>query len=245
MKIYNYYINKNEEKIISAHKGCGVIYLSGCNMHCCFCSNYQASQNNIGVDIEPVKLSEILLSFQNQNCSHISIANIVFFIDDIIVAIKIARDKGLAIPLVYNANGYDDTKNLGKIFKAFDIYLVDFKFADNNLGLQLSGVDDYTDTFRRNIDFVSHHFDENIISEGQLKSGVILRHLILPNYIKNTFKIIDEIKQTNLFLYPLNLMKQYMPEYEAIKINDLYRCVDDYEFNLCLNYAKTKKIKLI
>ena len=105
MKVGKFYRNR-EERCISGGTGCGVVYLSGCDMHCAYCLVYGISQRAEGTPYTPRQLAELLLSLQQRGVSHISLANVEPSADEVIEAIAIARKLGLTVPLCNNFNGY-------------------------------------------------------------------------------------------------------------------------------------------
>ena len=93
MKVGKFYRNR-EERCISGGTGCGVVYLSGCDMRCAYCLVYGISQGGNGVTYTPRQLAELLLSLQQRGVSHISLANVEPSADEVIEAIAIARKLG-------------------------------------------------------------------------------------------------------------------------------------------------------
>ncbi len=245
ISIGNYYVNKMEEKCISGGAGCGVIYLTGCNMHCCYCSVYKISQLKEGKNIKAEQLADIMIKLMNEGCSHISIANISEWIKEVIEAVNIAKSRGFNLPIIYNSNGYEQIEDLYKIKDIFDIYLIDFKYADNLIGFELSGVKDYYSSFLSLVSFIKEEFKENECVGKELIRGVIFRHLVIPNYYENSRKVVALVKDLGLIRFPLNLMEQYVPEYKAQGIQRINSFVDMEEFIKIENLAKKLEIDLL
>lgn len=142
MKVGKFYRNR-EERCISGGTGCGVVYLSGCDMRCAYCLVYGISQGGNGVTYTPRQLAELLLSLQQRGVSHISLANVEPSADEVIEAIAIARKLGLTVPLCNNFNGYAPAALTERLLPYFQAYIMDFKYADDALGQRLSAVPAY------------------------------------------------------------------------------------------------------
>ena len=139
MKVGKFYRNR-EERCISGGTGCGVVYLSGCDMHCAYCLVHDISQGGKGMPYTPRQLAELLLSLQQRGVSHISLANVEPSADEVIEAIAIARKLGLTVPLCNNFNGYAPAAMTERLLPYFQAYIMDFKYADDALGQRLSAV---------------------------------------------------------------------------------------------------------
>ena len=126
MKVGKFYRNR-EERCISGGTGCGVVYLSGCDMRCAYCLVYGISQGGNGVTYTPRQLAELLLSLQQRGVSHISLANVEPSADEVIEAIAIARKLGLTVPLCNNFNGYAPAALTERLLPYFQAYIIDRK----------------------------------------------------------------------------------------------------------------------
>lgn len=212
MKVGKYYRNR-EEHCISGGTGCGVVYLSGCDMHCAYCLVYDISQEGKGVPYTPRQLAELLCSLQQRGVSHISLANVEPSADEVIEAVAIARELGLTVPLLNNFNGYAPTAFTRRLQPFFQGYIMDFKYADAALGAHLSAAPDYPRRALANLALLSAHYGNNRYdAAGLLQSGVLLRHLILPGMWRNTEDALRLIAANNPSGYPLSLLPDFVPE---------------------------------
>lgn len=215
MIVGKYYRNR-EEACISGGKGCGVVYLGGCNMHCVYCLEHAISQQAEGIDYAPPEFARLLLRLQEQGVSHISIANAEPFAEEIAVAADFARNNGLIIPLLNNFNGYASEEMMQRLMPVFDGYVMDVKYADNVLCRRFSGVLNYRENAISCLRLLSDYYGKNEYSgDGLLLHGVLLRHLILPGLLQNTRDVLTLISQNNSQDYPLDLMADFVPEYRA------------------------------
>ena len=136
-------LHKFEEPCISGENGSGTVFFSKCNLNCVFCQNYEISNLGNGKEIEVEELSDIFLKQQEQKSENINLVSPTIYTDKVIKAIKIAKNKGLKIPIIYNTNGYESIETLKKLEGNIDVYLPDLKYYYNDLGLKYSKVPNY------------------------------------------------------------------------------------------------------
>lgn len=235
-------IHNYEEPCISGKNGSGTVFFSNCNLNCIYCQNYEISQLGKGKVITIEHLAEIFINQQNKNVNNINLVTPTMYVPQIIEAIKIAREKGLNIPIIYNSNGYENVETIKMLDGYIDVYLPDLKYYSNEISKKYSNVDNYFETAVAAIKEMQRQvgnpvFDEN----GIIKKGVIIRHLILPNHILNTKNILKYIKENFDENTYISVMAQYFPTYKA-KDNDKinrkitkkeYKEVEEYLY--CLN----------
>ena len=216
IKIGLYSIHNFEEPCISGENGSGTIFFSNCNMNCVYCQNYEISQQGKGKEITIEELADIMLKEQEQGVANINLVTPTSYVLQIIEAIKIARKNGLKVPIVYNTNGYENVETIKALKGYVDIYLPDLKYYENELGENLSKVKNYfsiaTKAIQEMIGQVgTPKFDEN----GMIQKGVIIRHLVLPNNIENSKKVLKWIKENLPNDVYVSIMAQYFPTYKA------------------------------
>ncbi len=206
-----------EEPPISGTRGSGTIFFSGCNLHCIFCQNYQISQLGIGQNTyTPEQLAVLMLGLQKESVHNINLVSPTIWSKEIIEGLKIARKKGLIIPVVYNTNAYDNVEVLKQFKGLIDIYLPDFKYADDKVALKLSGISNYSYTATLAIrEMLGQVGDLILDSDGIATRGVLVRHLILPGYIENSLEALKIIRSFPPNIH-LSLMTQYNPAFKAI-----------------------------
>jgi putative pyruvate formate lyase activating enzyme len=224
-----------EEPIISGTKGSGTIFFSGCNLHCQFCQNYQISQEWIGTDYSISQLADIMLDLQKQGSHNINLVSPTIWITQIREAIVLAKQNGLIIPIVYNTNAYDNLEELKTLKGLIDIYLPDFKYSSDSLAEEYSKVKNYKEVASNCILEMIAQQPNNIINDGIMERGVIIRHLILPNHVENTKNALDIINSFSKNVI-LSLMTQYNPLYKAKDILKLNRPINIDEYNDVMNY---------
>ena len=236
VKIALYSTHNFEEPCISGKKGSGTVFFSNCNMNCVFCQNYEISQQGKGKEISIQELAEIFIKQQEKDVENINLVTPTSYVLQIIEAIKIARKKGLKIPIVYNTNGYEKVETLKMLEGYIDIYLPDLKYSDDILAKRLSKVDNYfeiatsaiKEMYRQTGKFV---FDE----DGIMQKGMIIRHLVLPNHILNSRRVLKWINDNMNDVY-VSVMAQYFPTYKAKEIEDINRKLTKEEYEEIENY---------
>lgn len=216
VKIALYSIHDFEEPCISGEKGSGTVFFSNCNLNCMYCQNYEISQEGKGKEISIKKLAEIFLLQQEKQVENINLVTPTSYVPQIIEAIKIAKKKGLKIPIVYNTNGYETVETLQQLEGYIDVYLPDFKYIDNALGKKYSNIEHYFETVTKAIQEMyrqvgAPQLDEN----GMIKKGLIIRHLVLPGYLENSKKVLKWLKNNIDNNVYLSIMAQYFPTYRA------------------------------
>ena len=236
VKIALYSIHNFEEPCISGKKGSGTVFFSNCNLNCVFCQNYEISQQGKGKEVTIERLAEIFLEQQERNAQNINLVTPTSYVPQIIEAIKIARNEGLNLPIVYNTNGYEKAQTLKLLEGYIDIYLPDFKYSNDLLAKRLSKVDNYFDTTTTALKEMYRQtgnaiFDDN----GIMKKGMIIRHLVLPNHILNSKRVLKWINDNMPNVY-VSVMAQYFPTFEAKKFEDINRKLNKKEYQEIENY---------
>ena len=232
-----------EEPCISGKNGSGTIFFSNCNLKCLFCQNYKISQLGKGEEITINELADIMLEEQKNNAHNINLVTGTMYVPQIIEAVKIAKRNGLKIPIIYNSNGYENIDTIKMLNGYIDVYLPDLKYYSNQLAKKYSGIDNYFEYASAAIKEMTNQvgipkFDE----DGMIKKGVIIRHLILPNYIQNTKNILKWIKENLPKDVFVSVMAQYFPTYKAcdddlinrkLKVKE-YKEIEEYLYLLNL-----------
>ena len=236
IKIALYSLHKFEEPCISGENGSGTVFFSNCNLNCIFCQNYEISQKGRGKEITIEELANIFIKQQENGANNINLVSPTIYTYQIIEAIKIAKEKGLNIPIIYNSNGYENIETIKRLEGYIDIYLPDLKYYYNELGEKYSKVKNYFEIATKAIKEMYKQVGSPKIDEkGITKKGIIIRHLVLPNHIENSKRILKWIK-TNLGnkVY-VSVMAQYFPTYKAMQ-SDLNRKLTKEEYKEIENY---------
>ena len=236
-------VHNYEEPCISGKNGSGTIFFSNCNLSCIYCQNYKISQLGKGYELSVEELANIMLKQQEKGVNNINLVTPTMYVYQIIEAIKIARKRGLKIPIIYNTNGYENVKTIQDLNGYVDIYLPDLKYYSNEISKKYSKIDNYfkyaTEAIKEMYKQVgSPIFDEN----GIIKKGLIIRHLVLPNHLQNSKHILKWIKENMPEDTYVSVMAQYFPTYKAKEDNLInrklnkkeYREIEDFLYTLNL-----------
>ena len=233
-------LHYGEEPPISGIRGSGTIFFAGCNLRCVYCQNYQISQEFRQGHTRTLTTDELaseMLRLQEKgahNINFVSPSHMIFQMGD---AIKVAKEKGLAVPVVYNSNGYDSVDALREIRGLVDIYLPDIKYLENGLGRELSAVEDYADivpgALREMLDQVGHlEIDE----EGIAVRGLLIRHLVLPDHLGNSRSCLRFLAGLSPDIF-VSVMSQYSPQYKAREYARINRTLTEAEYDQVTGYA--------
>lgn len=282
--------------IASGYAGTFAIFFYGCNMRCVYCQNSKISHKIVGASLrarrkgelcEPVvgakhcepgkiiytpdELSDLMLKAEKDNCASVSFITGVLYVDKIVETIKLAKMKGLKLPIVYNSSGYEIVSQIKKLDGLVDIYLPDFKYYDNELGKKFSKVNNYPDVAKKCIaemyrQVVGEKHSE--LKDEELKDGadggvahivrddkvgakhrepvLIVRHLVLPGHTENSKQVIKYLYDTYGDDICLSIMSQYTPMLDNVGLNvfpELTRKLTKREYEKVVNYAISLGIK--
>lgn len=230
-----------EEPELVGLYGSGTIFFTNCNLSCIYCQNYDISQLGIGNRISIDELANIMISLQSRGCHNINLVTPTHFVPQIVEALIIAIEKGLEIPLVYNCGGYESVETLQLLEDIIDIYMPDIKYSDNEVATRLSGIKNYWNIVRSAIKEMHRQVgDLHIDRKGIAKRGLLIRHLVLPNNLAGSEKVIDFIADEISRETYLNIMEQYHPAFKAAEDKKLMRRIKPDEYERVVEYARFK-----
>lgn len=242
-------VHEYEEPCISGGNGSGTIFFSNCNLSCKFCQNYEISQLGKGREIEVEELADIFIKQQEKGVDNINLVTPTIYAYPIKEAIKIGREKGLKLPIIYNSNGYENVETLKQLEGYVDVYLPDLKYANNELAKKYSGIENYFETATAAILEMQRQMKEAgvergicVDERGIIQKGMIIRHLILPNYMQNTKHVLKWIKKNLPQDTYVSVMAQYFPTYKTKSEEEKflnrkisrkeYKQIEDYVYTL-------------
>ena len=228
-----------EEPCISGSCGSGTVFFSGCNLGCVYCQNYSISKEVFGKEVPITHLSEIFLKLQDKGAHNINLVTPTPYISQIMEAIDQVRDR-VTIPFVYNTGGYESLNSLKLLEGYIDIFLTDIKYKSSELAKRYSGAEDYFEVSaaaaQKMIEMVGvPRFNDKEI----MQSGVIIRHLVLPNCRHDSIAVLREVASIlPKDSYVLSLMSQYTPYETQLKdYPELCRRVTTFEYNSIVEEA--------
>ena len=225
-----------EEPFISGTNGSGMIFFSGCNMKCVFCQNFEISQNLKGKEISVDELTQIFKKHKKTGVHNINLVSPSQFSDEIVLALKKYKP---SIPIVWNSNGFEKKQTIKKLKGLVDIFLVDFKYSNDNLAAKYSLTPNYVKTALGAIAEMKKIAKYDCIdANGLMKKGVVIRHLILPGEIANSINCVDLINHKFGNKTYLSLMSQFTPCHKAKQFENLKRKVKPIEQKAVLKFAE-------
>ena len=224
-----------EEPPISGTNGSGAVFFSGCSLKCVFCQNYGISHEKFGKNVSLERLSEIFFEPYEKgahNINHVNPTHYTLAIE------KVLSEKKPPIPVVYNCGGYEKVQSLKMLEGLIDIYLPDFKYISAERAGKYSSAENYPETALKALMEMKRQCPENVFdSDGLMKKGMIVRHLILPKNTNQSLKILDSIKENLGTDTHISLMAQYTPMGKLHNTPELQRRITEREYEKVLNYA--------
>jgi len=237
--VHSFGPHHGEERPLRGWRGSGTIFFSWCNLRCIFCQNWEISQKGIGTEVDPDTLAGMMLRLQEQGCHNINLVTPSHVVAQILEAVLVAARKGLRVPLVYNTGGYDSPEALALLDGVIDIYMPDMKYGDSEIARRYSRVRNYWEVNQTAVREMHRQVgDLRLDEDGLALRGLLVRHLVLPENLANTDKILafiaDEISPSTY----VNVMGQYHPCYRASDNPPLDRPVTTQEYRRALEAAK-------
>lgn len=227
-----------EEPCISCENGSGTVFFSNCNLKCVFCQNSIISQVGNGKEITIERLSEIFLELQYKGANNINLVTPTHFVPQIIKALDIAKNKGLNLPIVYNTNGYDSLETIKSLNGYIDVYLPDFKYANDKYAIKYSFAKGYSNNIMPLLKEMLSQVGTPLFEEnGIIRKGVIIRHLMLPGLLFDSKKVIDKIYNTFGDNVYISIMNQYTPLYNACNYEEINKPLNPKHYNALIDYA--------
>lgn len=227
-----------EEDPLRGWRGSGTIFFGQCNLRCQYCQNHDISQTDAGRLVEPGELAAAMLELQKAGCHNINFVSPSHVVPQILAAVLIAAQAGLRLPLVYNTGGYDSLKTLALLDGVIDIYMPDMKYASKQIGLRYSKIRNYPQVNQAAVKEMHRQVGDLELDErGVARRGLLVRHLVLPNGLAGTEKIVEFLAEEISTDTYLNLMDQYRPAYNARLYDKLKRALRPAEFEEAVRMA--------
>lgn len=228
-----------EERYLVGRNGSGTIFLSNCSLCCVFCQNFEISQLDAGEEKTCEEAADLMLALQERGCHNINWVTPSHFVPQLVKALKMAVDKGLKVPIVYNTGGYDNVETLKLLDGIVDIYMPDMKYGSNENGLKYSKVSHYWDVNKEVVrEMYRQVGDLKINEKGIAERGLLIRHLVLPNGLagsETVLKFIAEEISENSYV---NIMRQYRPCWKAKDFPEINRRITGEEYDEVLEMAR-------
>lgn len=238
-RIASLHAHFGEEAPLVGRHGSGTIFISYCNLLCTFCQNFEISHLGEGREVEPAQLAAMMLQLQDAGCHNINFVTPTHVVPQIIEGLIIAIEHDLNIPLVYNSGGYDKAETLKLLDGIIDIYMPDFKFWNSKWSATFCKAEDYREVAVEAIKEMHRQVgDLEINKEGIAVKGLLVRHLVMPNGIADTDKIMTFLATEISPHTYVNVMDQYHPCGYAKREPMINRRISPTEYQEALNAAK-------
>lgn len=222
-----------EEPPISGTKGSGTIFFSGCTMRCDFCQNTAISRNPNGIPYTPYELQLEIKKLEERGVHNINFVTPTHYAHKIKETLDIYRP---SIPIVYNTSGYEKREVIEEMHDYVDVYLPDFKYMDRTLAKRLSHREDYPEKALLAIESMLKAKENVYDDNGIMRSGVIIRHLVLPYHVDNSIKVLDTIYREFGNGVTMSLMSQFTPMQGC---KELDRAVLPLEYKMVVKHAES------
>lgn len=226
-----------ETPLVGSH-GSGTIFISGCNLLCLFCQNFEISHDGEGTEAPPVELASVMLALQEQGCRNINLVTPSHVVPQVLAGIEAAAARGLRVPIVYNSSGYDGLQALQLLDGVVDIYMPDFKFWDAEVARACCNAPDYPAVARAAILEMHRQVGDLVVDEhGHAVRGLLVRHLVLPGAMAGTQPIMEFLaREVSAGTY-VNVMSQYRPCGRAAEVPGLGVAVSARDYRRAVDTA--------
>lgn len=235
-------LHKGEEPFLTSENDCGsgAIFFAGCNLKCVYCQNYKISHNIDGKKLSPKQLAETFKRLEKNGAGNIDLVTPTHYTTQIIEALKIYRPK---VPVIWNCGGYENKETIKNLNGLVDIFLIDFKYFDNSLAIKYSHAPNYKENVISAITEMKQQIPQNKFINGKLTKGIIIRHLVLPNHVKDSFQVLDTIKSIIGETALVSIMSQYTPFGNAKNFPEINRTLTPLEYKAVIAHALKLNLK--
>ncbi|MCX4384530.1 MAG: radical SAM protein [Clostridia bacterium] len=230
--VAKYCLHAFEEPALSPNRRSGAIFFGGCSLRCVFCQNYKVSRADIGKKVNPKELAEIFMKLEEAGAENIDLVTCDHLTPMIGEALSVYKPK---VPVIYNSGGYCKVEALKEIDPYIDVYLPDLKFFSPEISERYTGRKNYFEYASKAIGFMAKK--PVLFENGQMKSGILARHLILPCCTSDSLKVLDFLKSVLPGNAPVSLMRQYTPMGETDSFPELQRTLTNREYRRVKEYA--------
>jgi len=226
-----------EPELVGTH-GSGTIFLTNCNLLCVYCQNYEISHLGEGREVSLEEAAEMMLTLQKIGCHNINLVTPTHFAPQLVKAIKIAAEKGLKLPIVWNCSGYENVEVIKILDGIVDIYMPDIKYSNSESARKYSRAKDYFERCKEAVKEMHRQVvDLKIDERGIAYRGLIIRHLVLPNDLAGSEKVLEFVASLSKDSY-VNIMDQYTPCWKAFEFKELSRPITASEYLKVIKIAK-------
>lgn len=227
-----------EEPCLVGEKGAGTVFFSYCNLRCVYCQNHEISHGGKGEEVTVARLAGIFLEQQARGAATLDLVTPTHYVPQIVAALDMAKEKGFALPVVYNSSGYETVETIEALRGYVDVFLPDLKYREEASGSAYSAASDYfacaSAAIRKMVEIAG---PVQFAADGQLQKGVLVRHMILPGHRHESMAIVKWLWETFGKTIQVSLMSQYTPMYKASEHKKINRRLTTFEYESVVDYA--------
>lgn len=229
-------LHQGEEPFLTSEndKGSGAIFFAGCNLRCVYCQNYKISHEISGKSITANELAKIFKMLEEKGAGNIDLVTPSHYSFQIIDALKIYKPK---VPVIWNSGGYESPETIEKLSGLVDIFLVDFKYYDNSLAEKYSKAPNYKENAIACLKEMKKQIPLNIFKNGKLEKGIVVRHLVLPTCTKDSFNVLNTVREILGKDALVSIMSQFTPFGECEKFPEINRKLSSLEYKAVVAHA--------
>jgi len=239
--ISSFHPHFGEERPLVGWGGSGTIFFTHCNLRCIFCQNWEISHLGRGFERDIEELADMMIKLQEIGCHNINLVTPTHYSAHILKALDIAAERKLRLPVVYNTSGWERIEILKELDGIVDIYLPDFKYWDSKMAEKYSsGAESYPEITRKAI--LEMHRQVGVAKparDGLMYRGLMIRHLVMPNNIGGSDKVMEWIAENLPKDTYVNIMSQYHPYYKAYDYPELSRRITAEEYKKVVDLARS------
>ncbi|WIV66596.1 radical SAM protein [Natrialbaceae archaeon AArc-T1-2] len=231
-----------EEDPIRGSHGSGTIFLANCNMTCVFCQNFETSHEAQGESATPEEIAEMALELQSKGCHNVNFVSPTHHSPHLVEAVRIAHERGLDLPIVWNCGGYERPEILEALEGIVDVYMPDVKWGDDDAATRYSKAPNYWTNVRASLREMHRQVgDLEIGADGLATGGVLVRHLVMPNHVESAKRVLSFVAEELSAETYVNVMAQYTPYYKAAReqrYEEIGREVTTEEYRSVIDHAR-------
>ncbi|MFB6201702.1 MAG: radical SAM protein [Halorhabdus sp.] len=231
-----------EEECLKGHNGSGTIFLANCNMKCVFCQNFETSHEAKGDPATAEDIAEMALELQARGCHNVNFVSPTHHSPHLVEAVRIASERGLEIPVVWNCGGYERVEILERLDGIVDVYMPDVKWSDDQAAAKYSKAPNYWANVTESLKEMHRQVgDLRVDATGLATGGLLVRHLVMPNHLENAKRILEYVAEEVSRGTFVDVMAQYEPHYKAETepfYDEIGRRVTESEYRAVVEHAR-------
>ncbi|AXR81470.1 radical SAM protein [Natrarchaeobaculum sulfurireducens] len=239
--IASYFAHFGEEDCLRGHNGSGTIFFARCNMKCVFCQNFESSHDAQGEPATPVEIAEMALELEANGCHNVNLVSPTHHSPRVLEPIKLASERGLEVPIVWNCGGYESPEILERLEGIVDVYMPDIKWSEDGAAAMYSKAPNYWETVQESVREMHRQVgDLRLDDTGIATGGLLVRHLVMPNHVENAERILEFLAEELSEETFVNVIAQYQPYYKAKteeRYADIGRPITPEEYEAVIAYA--------